>query len=134
MVFPANVNYTMILLFSFGIALAIAHIGMFQRRRQERERSSACLTRLEEENHRLEGIVEALSRPRYDRDINFLRSEKVMMESIRRTRSVNSKILASHLCLSESTIRNRIFQLCKKLNFHSRSELMTYVMLSIPED
>ncbi|MBN2627605.1 MAG: response regulator transcription factor [Spirochaetales bacterium] len=131
---PANENYTLILLFTLGLALAIAHVGMFQRRKQEREKNRECLLHLEEENRRLEGIVETLGRPRYNRDIDFLRSEKIMMESIRQTRSVNSKILASHMCLAESTIRNRIFQLCRKLNFHSRSELMTYVMLSIPED
>ena len=134
MVFSTNVNYTLVLLFFLGLILAIAHIGMFQRRKQEKRKSREDLMRLEEENRRLEGVVEALGRPRYERDVDFLRSEKVMMESIRQTRSVNSKILASHMCLSESTIRNRIFQLCKKLNFHSRSELMTYVMLSIPED
>jgi len=115
------------------LVLAVLHIRSIYKKRRDRDCFRKTVVRLKEVIREKEEIIATLSRPRYGEDPEFLRSERIMMEGIRRSRTVNSKELASFLNLSESTIRNRIFSLCRKLNFRSRAELLAYVMLSVPE-
>jgi len=124
----------MIILPPFVSAIVVIHVKMLRKRERDRERFRKAVSRLKEEIRRRDMRIQTLSRPRYGQEPEFQRSEKAMMEGIRIIRTVNSKKLASFLNLSESTIRNRIFNICRKMNFHSRAELLAYVMLSVPED
>lgn len=131
--FLQGLGALLFLLISYAI-LYLVYCSFFEREGSLKEQLGEIIEAQKKVISDKEAMIDQLKPDYYhDKVLTLTKAEKSLLDCIWLYREVGNKELSRLTGKSESTIRNRIFSICRKLGFDRRTKLLTLVLES-PSD